>query len=576
MPNQLISNLITNNISQANSTDRITDSEVRSVLNAINSFIQDDISYNTAIPFDKMVSQMAPHTVAGAITFTKNITGAVPGCGTILRLTSNGVNAPAFTGFKKSSVSKDYVSASGVVNVLIFFYDGVDYWYSIFQDAAVTAVIPDAPTLGVVDDTANTFNWTNNPSFTAVSDYEYTLDGGSTFITCSAKPVVVGNVAKAIGQVGVRVKSVAGNPPSNTLFNGSAFTVAAGDTTAPTVTSKNTTSSTNIRIVFSEAVNATLAGWSFKKNGSALATSAIAQVNSTTWDFTVAAMANGDALLVSYDSTTGNTVDTAGTPNELVSFTDSAVTNNIIGNDADAVAFWTASGITDSTQKSAINQLVVDIKAAGLWTGMKALYPIVGGTAATHKYNLKDAQDTDAAFRLSFLGTVTHDANGVTGNGTTGYADTFLNDNTHITGNPVTIGSYSRTNGNTGFSMGVNGTGGTYIADRNSIILRTHDTSDITVAVANQQRLIVGTRQSSGVQNMYQNGTQLSNNIPAVAGKINFKYFLMAISNSGAATGFSDKNYCFFFIYDGGMTQTEVSALNNAVNTYQTALGRNV
>jgi hypothetical protein len=75
---------------------------------------------------------------------------------------------------------------------------------------------------------------------------------------------------------------------------------------------------------------------------------------------------------------------------------------------------------------------------------------------------------------------------------------------------------------------------------------------------------------------MYQNGTQLSNNIPAVAGRINFKYFLMAISNSGSATGFSDKNYCFFFIYDGGMTQTEVTALTNAVNTYQTALGRNV
>ena len=54
---------------------------------------------------------------------------------------------------------------------------------------------------------------------------------------------------------------------------------------------------------------------------------------------------------------------------------------------------------------------------------MKALYPFVGGTATSHKFNLKDPRDLDAAFRLQFNGGWTHNSNGVTPNGTNGYAD---------------------------------------------------------------------------------------------------------------------------------------------------------
>lgn len=84
-------------------------------------------------------------------------------------------------------------------------------------------VTPNAPTAGVVDDDADTFNWTNNPSFTNVSDYETTVNGGTNWITAVAKPLVVGNVAKAIGQVGVRVKAVGANPASAAIFNSTAF-----------------------------------------------------------------------------------------------------------------------------------------------------------------------------------------------------------------------------------------------------------------------------------------------------------------------------------------------------------------
>ncbi len=114
--------------------------------------------------------------------------------------------------------------------------------------------------------------------------------------------------------------------------------------------------------------------------------------------------------------------------------------------DPDAVAFLTAAGITDATITSAINTLVVDLKGYGIWTKMKALYPFVGGTSTTHKFNLKDPQDTNAAFRLVFVGGWTHSAAGAKPNGTNGYADTFLNCFNNLITGDVHISYYSTTN----------------------------------------------------------------------------------------------------------------------------------
>ena len=123
--------------------------------------------------------------------------------------------------------------------------------------------------------------------------------------------------------------------------------------------------------------------------------------------------------------------------------------------DADAQAFITAAAITDPTQQSAVNTLVVDLKGYSIWTKMKALYPFVGGTASQHKFNLKNPLDTDAAFRLVFNGGITHSSNGVKGNGTNGYYQTFLNPLTVFS--PASGGSqfiYNRNNTDIGNDIG--------------------------------------------------------------------------------------------------------------------------
>lgn len=53
------------------------------------------------------------------------------------------------------------------------------------------------------------------------------------------------------------------------------------------------------------------------------------------------------------------------------------------GVDSDASAFITATGLSGTTQKSAITTLVKDLKSSGLWSKMKAVYPMV-----TDNYNL--------------------------------------------------------------------------------------------------------------------------------------------------------------------------------------------
>jgi hypothetical protein len=110
----------------------------------------------------------------------------------------------------------------------------------------------------------------------------------------------------------------------------------------------------------------------------------------------------------------------------------SFISSGGVANTERTEAFLTATGITDATIISALNAMDTSLISAGLLpsgTGagkIIALYPFVGGTASTHKFNFVDPADTDAAFRLVFNGGFTHSSSGCQPNGTNGWANTFL------------------------------------------------------------------------------------------------------------------------------------------------------
>jgi hypothetical protein len=250
--------------------------------------------------------------------------------------------------------------------------------------------------------------------------------------------------------------------------------------------------------------------------------------------------------------------------------------------DSDAQAFITAAAITDPTQQSAVNQLVVDLKGYGVWTKMKALYPFVGGTASQHKWNLKDPRDLDAAFRLVFNGGWTHSSTGATPNGTNGYADTFLTPSTNLTLNSFNYGYYSR-----GTTLSVTEIMGSWNNSGQQTQFVTNDSlgqlygdaysisSRATASVPNFTGFLNYGRLNVNSLTIYRNGSPLITNTNAVTGTPpNLKLFIAAL-NVGSAILFTPLPCAFCHISDG-LNNTEVANLYTAVQTFQTALNRQV
>lgn len=252
--------------------------------------------------------------------------------------------------------------------------------------------------------------------------------------------------------------------------------------------------------------------------------------------------------------------------------------------DTDASAFFTATGITSDTQKNAVNDLVLDLKAASLWTKFIAIYPLVGGSATTHKFNLKDPQDTNGAFRLTFGGGVTHDSNGITGNGTSGFARTNIIGTTHLSLNDVSAFIYSRSN-IVGLKIDL-GSMNYPAPNYRSVQINVRnasdkfsgttsmDTADATPDSTDGRGLFGVSRLSSSEFLKSKNTTQTT--ISGTSTSLSSEgVSLMAFANAGIHSAYSDRNLAFACI-GSGLTATECDDLYTIVQDYQTALSRNV
>ncbi|MEK3731848.1 MULTISPECIES: PA14 domain-containing protein [Paenibacillus] len=72
---------------------------------------------------------------------------------------------------------------------------------------AVSGNVPAAPTAPVVDDGHNTFGWTHVPGYEQPSDYEFSVDGGTSWQPVTANPQPVGDGNYPAGEVMVRVQA---------------------------------------------------------------------------------------------------------------------------------------------------------------------------------------------------------------------------------------------------------------------------------------------------------------------------------------------------------------------------------
>jgi hypothetical protein len=257
-----------------------------------------------------------------------------------------------------------------------------------------------------------------------------------------------------------------------------------------------------------------------------------------------------------------------------------------VGYDPDAQLFITATGIS-GTNATATNQLVLDLKSANIWTKMKAVYPFVGGTASSQKYNLKDARDLNAAFRLTFNGGATFSSNGYQPNGTNAYANTFLNASTNVTINNTHISFYSRTDqANSNFEMGatfllgVQQYLGMYLRTAVNIFWSLCNVNQTNVTGSQSSNtdsrgFFIANRSSSISLKGFRNGTKVLDNTTPSGVAINYPIFISSINSSGSPSGYSSRECAFASIGDG-LTDAEALAFYNAVQTFNTTLARQV
>ncbi len=261
--------------------------------------------------------------------------------------------------------------------------------------------------------------------------------------------------------------------------------------------------------------------------------------------------------------------------------------------DTDAQVFINAAVITNSTQATAVNTLVTDLKTAGLWTKMKAIYPFVGGSATSHSFNLKDPRNLTAAFALQFFGGMTHTSNGAVPNGSNAYAQTFLTPSVTLTSSQH-VSFYSMTNrGSTiaptsneaelGALSGGSGIPGIMLA----LNSRAHNSNNSNHYLA---RLSGGGYGSYGLTPLtdtrgfallsrtdlnsvkaFWNGSYYGQTAQSyIALPLALTMFYAHYSNS-----YSFKT-CGFATIGDGLNDAESTALYTIIQAYQTALGRNV
>lgn len=259
--------------------------------------------------------------------------------------------------------------------------------------------------------------------------------------------------------------------------------------------------------------------------------------------------------------------------------------------DYDALKFISAAGITNATQKFAINYLAFNLKLQGLWSKMYAIYPIVGGNATAHSYNLVNT----ANYRITFFGTITHSANGMVSDGTTGYGLTGLipssvfnttnfssasfYSRTNITnsGSPYVLGSFG-TNTNPGaFAMTIraNNSSTVFVVDSASITNR----SAVNSAQTDSRGLFAGSQNGTNIK-IYRNGSDITVTQGATASQnpSNTELAVLTYNNtSGAAiTDWITPLQCAFMHVGQKLTDAENTTLYNIVQQYQTLLSRNV
>jgi hypothetical protein len=238
------------------------------------------------------------------------------------------------------------------------------------------------------------------------------------------------------------------------------------------------------------------------------------------------------------------------------------------GIDPDGVAFnarvVAAGGTLSANEQLAIDTLVKALKDANIWDAMKAIYPMVGASAAACAQNLKSSSFTGV-----FNGSFTYASTGVKG-ATSAYMDTNFNPSVELTTTNSCIFTYNRT------ASTANGLAGQSVTGFRYEIFDFSPNRYVSIGTqidcgTSWLGWTLASRQSSTVYKVFKNNTNTFTNTSSVSGTFqNSNMMLNKVDFYGGNAEFA------FFGLGTGLTDTQSVDFYTAVQAFQTTLGRQV
>ena len=251
--------------------------------------------------------------------------------------------------------------------------------------------------------------------------------------------------------------------------------------------------------------------------------------------------------------------------------------------DQDAQAFFNrvtaAGGALTLTEQSAIYNLVLNMKTFGIWDSMKAIYPMVGASAAACAQNLKSS-----SFTGTFTSGWTFANTGATPNGTSAYMTTgFIVNTEQASANDFSLGVYSGTVGaaaSVRCSLGAyNGTIETIctirFTDNKAYLVIGENTYNNAFTNNDTHGFYVANRNTTNFTQSWKNGIKIVDIANTPAGKQTNQLFLGAENSPSGAISFDNKRNQFAFM-SNGLSDANQSNLYTAVQAFQTSLSRQV
>jgi len=244
------------------------------------------------------------------------------------------------------------------------------------------------------------------------------------------------------------------------------------------------------------------------------------------------------------------------------------------GLEAEVAAFCALAGLVDEAQQQALNELVISLKAAGVWAQLHALYPMVGGTAQAHALNLKDPREADDAFRLTFYGAPRHTSLGVAWNGQDQYARTHYLPQDHLLLTSTHLAYYVTTDDTSSVQveMGCEANSRYF-----SLLAHYQDSTYFENSVGGQVQhpvatgvgFSLGTRERADLLTVYRDGQPL-----ATAATPNDGFPGPEVTLGCRSLSYYSRKTCGLASLGAGLTPGQAQAYAAAVRTFQRALGR--